>query len=464
MAAAMHRRSCSRTSRASTVDSTVDAYWLAATEAEAHLLLGDPGAARDALERAEREAPGDYAARASTRGQLRLICASAGIDAEVVAALHTPRVIHFCGHRISPVGRPGRFPASAEAAVRVDVDRWLDERDVGFGYGSLASGADIIVAEVLLERGAELHVTLPFGTDEFVAISVADAGTEWITRFERCLEAASSVTSATEDEYLDDPELFSHCANLAMGDAVLRAKNLDTTVEQLAIWDGRGTVNGAGTAVDVATWRRTNRSATIIDSRSDEPDEPEQSPVTAGDDRRQVRAMLFSDVSGYSALTDAQIPAFIDHVLGPLGATMARFSDDLRYLNTWGDAIFAVLDSATVAAECALALQATMRDLDLVASGLPDTVALRIGAHAGPVFSRPDPIRGDANFYGDAVTRAARIEPRTPVGEVYVTHPFAALIALESPTDLVCQYVGRLPAAKAYGTFPMYLLTRSDRD
>ena len=170
--------------------------------------------------------------------------------------------------------------------------------------------------------------------------------------------------------------------------------------------------------------------------------------------------MLFADVSGYSGLTDAQIPAFVDHVLGPLGSTMARFAADLRYVNTWGDAIFAVLDSVVVAAECALALQATMRDLDLVGTGLPDTLALRIGGHAGPTFSRTDPIRGNTNFYGDAVTRAARIEPRTPVGEVYVTHPFAALIALEAPADLACQYVGRLPAAKAYGTFPMYVLTR----
>jgi hypothetical protein len=44
-----------------------------------------------------------------------------------------------------------------------------------------------------------------------------------------------------------------------------------------------------------------------------------------------------------------------------------------------------------------------------------------------------------------------------------VTHPFAALIALEAPADLACEYVGRLPAAKAYGTFPMYLLTRTDK-
>jgi class 3 adenylate cyclase len=330
---------------------------------------------------------------------------------------------------------------------------------VGFGYGSLASGADVIVAEALLARGAELHITLPFERDEFVAVSVADSGPEWVTRFETCLAAASSVTFATEGAYLDEPCVFSHCANVAMGDAVLRARNLDAEVEQLAIWDGRVAVNEAGTAVDVATWRRTGRPATVLDSRSDLLEEPAAEPAGSQVDRREVRAMLFADVSGYSGLSDAQIPAFVDHLLGPLGATMHRFTGDIRYLNTWGDAIFAVLDSVVVAAECALALQATMRGLDLGATGLPDTLALRIGVHAGPTLSRADPIRGGANFYGDAVTRAARIEPRTPAGAVYVTHPFAALVALEAPADLACQYVGRLPTAKAYGTFPMYLLT-----
>ena len=164
------------------------------------------------------------------------------------------------------------------------------------------------------------------------------------------------MTFATEGAYLDEPRLFSHCANLAMGDAVLRARNLDAEVEQLAIWDGRLAVNEAGTAVDVATWRRTGRPATVLDSRSDLPEEPNGRVRPSRTDRREVRAMLFADVSGYSRLTDAQIPAFVDHVLRPLGTTMERFADDLRYVNTWGDAIFAVLDSVTVAAECALAL------------------------------------------------------------------------------------------------------------
>ena len=67
----------------------------------------------------------------------------------------------------------------------------IDARPVGFAYGSLACGGDILWAEVLLARGCELHVVLPFALDEFVITSVADAGEVWVRRFHQCLDAAT---------------------------------------------------------------------------------------------------------------------------------------------------------------------------------------------------------------------------------------------------------------------------------
>ena len=59
------------------------------------------------------------------------------------------------------------------------------------------------------------------------------------------------------------------------------------------------------------------------------------------------------------------------------------------------------------------------------------------------------------------MTRTARIEPGTPVGDVYVTDTFAALIALARPEGLGCQYVGPLPTAKGFGVLPLYALRRT---
>jgi adenylate cyclase len=42
-----------------------------------------------------------------------------------------------------------------------------------------------------------------------------------------------------------------------------------------------------------------------------------------------------------------------------------------------------------------------------------------------------------------------------------VTEPFAAILALESPGEFRCRYVGKIELHKNYGTYRMYLLTRS---
>jgi adenylate cyclase len=428
-----------------------DPYWAAATEAEAALLLQDPTGAADALTRAAATTT-DLAALASTRRQLQLVCELHGLDEAVLAPLAAPTVVHYCGHMVSR-----RFPPEAEAEVAGRIGAHLDENRVGFGFGSLACGADVLFAEALLARGAELHVHLPFGVDEFRRVSVARGGEGWLDRFDRCLGAATSVTHSTTGGYLGHDSLFDYCSRLAMGHALIRATFLAAPVEQVVVWDGSPASGEAGTAVDVATWRRHGRRTTVIPAGTGTPGE---GAGTAPASPRSVHAMLFADVKGFSRLPDAQMGVFLDAVMTPLARTLQRFDGDILFRNSWGDGLYVVLRDVTAAASCALALQDTMRELDPAAVGLPPSLGLRIGAHVGPVFEAVDPIRGERNYYGVEVTRTARIEPRTPEGDVYVTDPFAALIALEEPEDLSCQYVGHIPTAKDYGTFPMYVLKR----
>jgi hypothetical protein len=428
-----------------------DPYWAAATEAEAALLLRDRLGATAALTRAAA-ATTDLAALASTRRQLELVCELSGIDAAVLAALSAPTVIHFGGHMISR-----RFPAEAEPDVATAIAARLDAIRVGFGFGSLACGADVLFAEALLARSAELHVVLPFDLDEFRRVSVARGGDSWLDRFDRCLAAATTVTYSTTGKYLGHDALFDYCSRVAMGHALIRAAFLAAPIEQVVVWDGEPADGEAGTAVDVATWRRHGRRTTVIPvgagASGDDAGTSRSSP-------RSVHAMLFADVKGFSRLPDAQMGVFLDAVMTPLATTLDRYDADILFRNSWGDGLYVVLRDVTAAASCALALQDTMRDLDPAAVGLPPTLGLRIGAHVGPVFEAVDPIRRERNYYGVEVTRTARIEPRTPEGDVYVTDPFAALIALEQPEDLSCQYVGHIPTAKDYGTFPMYVLKR----
>ncbi len=441
-----------------------ESYYAAATEAEARLLRGETGPARGALERAARLHGQDYAALAGTRRQLRLICQVLDLDAGILSALAGPDVVHFCGHRMS---EHDGVCASAEEALADRVAQEISSKPPGFAYGSLASGADILWAEALLARGSELHVVLPFARQEFINSSVAPAGEDWVDRFEKCEAAAASVRYATDDAYLGDDVLFRYASELAMGLALLRARYLDAEVRQLAVWDGHPARGAAGTAVDVATWRRMGRPVTVISptvettptqvGRPGAGDGPRPRTYAGG---RSVHAILFGDVRGFSKLTDEQFPAFADRFLGAFAKVLSRHEHDVLSRNTWGDAIHVVLSDATAAARCALDLQDAISAIDLDTEGLPNHLSLRLGGHLGPVFPTPDPVLGLTAYMGSHVSRTARIEPVTPAGTVYVTEAFAAALVLDDSREFASDYVGHMDAAKDYGRLRMYRLRR----
>jgi class 3 adenylate cyclase len=451
-----------------------DSYYTVATEAEAHLLRGEIRAAEAALEHAAATHDGDYGALASTRRQLRLICDLLSIDPEVLSPLAGPAVVHFCGHRLGGA----RFSPSNESNVAKRVEEAVRTTRIGYAYGSLASGADILWAEAILAAGGELHLVLPFARDEFVAWSVGPAGAAWVQRFEHCIDAAASVRYATDDAFLGDDVLFRYGSELAMGLALLRARYLDADVRQLAVWDGGSASGAAGTAIDVATWQRGGHAVTIVSPDRDAVAVGAGSaPASSPDDRtvpgqthapatgsagtrpgRVVRALLFGDIRGFSTLTDEQLPVFSERFLGAFAEVLARHEDEIWHRNTWGDAVYVVLTDAVCAAACALELQEAVAAIDLRSVGLPEHLALRLGGHLGPVFPIYDPVVDAGAFMGSHVSRTARIEPVTPPGAVYVTEPFAAALVLAGCDRFTCDYVGHMPLAKDYGRLRMYRL------
>ena len=400
-----------------------ESYYAAATKAEAELLLGLPKEAQEALEQAAALHARDFGALATTRRQLRTVCRILGVDEAMLSPLAGPAVVHFCGHRIDAIGETGRFPAEAEASAAMGIARVLDDYRTGYAYGALAAGADILWAEALVARGSELHVVLPFPEREFVEQSVASCGEGWVERFHRCLTSAADIRHGTDDTRMADDVLFSYGGELAMGLALLRARYLDADVRQLALWDGEPAEGSAGTAIDVAAWRRTGRPATIVTpqgkittagrtpaarqaDRQERSTSPRRSPSRAVRSRpreRVVRAMLFGDFSRFSELNDEQAVVFTEYVLGVVADVVRRHSDRVRYRNTWGDGLNIMLTDAVLEAD---------------------------------------------GFTGSQVNRTARIEPVTPPWEVYVTDAFAAALVLAGQHQLTCDYVGHMAAAK----------------
>ena len=440
------------------------AFWSLVTLIEARQILGEAATAEALIPHALQACGHDVSMLSTAVRSLQLVSNAKGLGASWLERFRPPRVITYCGHIIAPPDAEGKFPAEMEERVRREIERRLDAGGVESGFGALAAGADILFAEAILERGGQIYVVLPFNDEEFVERSVRTAGQNWVDRFWRCRQAPGcrvGYSTGADEAYLEDDTLFAYSARLTMGLAVLRAQHLLAPVEQMAVWGGGPAGGAAGTAHDIQVWRSTGRPQQIIELPRAGGESRADAPRAKADAKgRRARAMLFADLKGFSRLTDQQIARFIPQVMGRLAEVLLRHSVHILFRNTWGDGLFLVFKRAHTAAACALDLQEAMNSFDFAAHGLPVELALRIGGHLGPVYEYRDPVLERPNFFGAQVSRAARVEPITPAGCVYVTEPFASAIALEHNHRFACDYVGNNEAAKGYGRLRMFLLRR----
>ena len=203
-------------------------YYRAATRAEALLLLGREAEARTALAEGMALAPLAWEDHASTLRQFAIILDTLGQDASWLDAHRPPRSLHFGGHMAFRAGPAPTALSRAIAAV-------LAEERVGFGYGALAAGADIIVAEALIDRGAALHVILPGSVEGFAGVSVDPHGVEWRRRFDAALAAAETVRSVEPARGAPDETMIALADEIAMGSTLINARLLASEGLQLLV-------------------------------------------------------------------------------------------------------------------------------------------------------------------------------------------------------------------------------------
>ncbi len=376
-------------------------YWAAATRAEALLVLGETqglAAVMDSIA-CLPVTPSDIA---TTRKQLLAVCAARGLPPSLLDGLRVPTVLYYSG------------PAP-DAAVLLEKSR------PGFAFGSLAGEGDIRIAEAVLAQGIELHVVLPYRAEDFIQSKVAPDGADWIVRFRDCLARARTVSFVLDNDVLAHPCVYDLCARQGMGLARRHADSLGAQVIQLG----------------------------------------ETAPTLTADCGDLVpRCFLFADVKGFSKLPAHNIETFATIYMGALAEAIDHFTDDIGYRATAGDGIFLVFRTPACAAECALAMQQKVRGFDPVPHGITVDLQLRIAIHYGPVHPVHDPILKQPSFAGREIIRAARMEPITPPGEIFVTEQLASALFLAGAQDYRCDYVGILPSAKDFGNFRMYMIKR----
>ena len=442
-------------------------YWLRATLAEAALILGERAEAEAQYAAAARLAGRRHGDLASTRGQARLLLAHMGEDAAWLArVLEIPPVVVYSGHMISSAGRGnGAFPAALEGAVRDEIRRRLERIRPVAAYGSAACGTDILCLEAVQELGGETHVTLPFPPAEFRKVSV-DLAPGWGERFDRVLAAADSVGVASDHPAEGSLSGFEYANLILTGTGRLRAQVLGTSLVGLAVWDGCPSRGRGGTADVVDLWHARGITVERVDiaalGRAQLGEAAKAAPAAAPPReesvplRHEIKAMLFADAVGYSKLTENQIPIFIRHFLGAVGALNERTAHRPIHMQTAGDGLYFVFHGTQQAAHYALELNRLMRTTDWTALGLPASFDLRIALHCGPVFCGQDPVTKEPLYTGSHTSRTARIEPITPPGQVYTSGAFAAVAAATGVDDLGFSYVGRIPLAKHYGSLALY--------
>jgi hypothetical protein len=462
-----HKRSrlyAHRAVTASTRGPADTAYYRAATRAEAALICGDMDLARRSLQDAARHLHGDFAAAATTRKQLRLVCRATGASPDVLDLIRSPAVLQYYGPGLVTRAPRGPFDRRRERDFADRVGEYLAHHQIGYAYGSLSAGGDILCAEACLRAGVQLHVILPFCEDEFVETMVRAAGSSWVRRFRACLGGATSVTFATTDSYQGDNSLFGYSCGLAMGTAILHAERLDGPALHLSLHTDGWDPDPGGYALNMTMWQAQGRSSHRIAAGAPIVPAP-RAQKSPGPERpippRFARAVVFGDVKGFSRTPDYLIPVFQQRLMGAIAAALDRYGRHVLYRASWGDAIYVVIDDPIVAAECCLVIQEAITKARPWRYGLSPELALRLAAHFGPVYDGHDPICDEPTFFGAHTTIAARMEPVTVPGRVYVTEAMAAAIAMAHAPRLSAEYVGNVPMAKGFGSIRMYALKRT---
>jgi class 3 adenylate cyclase len=433
-----------------------DNYYSAASRAEALLLLGRYEEVAPLLTAAVIKPGADLGARSTTLLQFERLGAAMGLSPDCLSRLlhplKPPAVAMFCGHIF-------RADSKREAVLAEAIDAALEQENVGIGYGALAAGADILIAERLVRAGGELHILLPFAEDDFIEQSVRPAGEEWLPRYRAVREAAASISTATHAGYVDDPKQYAYGACVAMGLVQLRASHLRAERVQIAVWDGRSGEQ-AGTGIDVARWKANGGRTAVIDGRGlNRSRSRAQTGLTAAP--RELRSLLFADFPKFSTISERHLPGFWSQVMRTAADVLDTFSDHVEFRNSWGDAIYAVFRDVSVAADAGLTLQGALRALDPSCIGFASPLQMRVSLHHGPIFVGHDPVTGRGSYYGTEVSRAARVEPMTPPGSVYVSEPFASMLTLDAASRFNVRYVGRLHLPKGFGQFPIYSVERA---
>ena len=236
-------------------------YYELASAAEAALVLGKIDRAAQLLDRARHCDDADRGKIASTRRQMRLLCGLLELpERSILDSLRQPPVAHY-------VADGGFADAFDETKFAAELRELAERAEPAWIFGGLANPAEIVAAETLIEAGAEFNAVLPdraMGQSGRVKLP---GHADWARRSAACLDRAARIAAFGQESAAgagDDRYLTSR---LAMGQAIQRARELESESIQLCLaWDGGG-ASFAGAAM--RTWRAAGQRIVAAQGRVD---------------------------------------------------------------------------------------------------------------------------------------------------------------------------------------------------
>jgi TolB-like protein/class 3 adenylate cyclase len=144
---------------------------------------------------------------------------------------------------------------------------------------------------------------------------------------------------------------------------------------------------------------------------------------------RQLAAVLYADVVGFSRMTEADEETTFRNVrdsLDDFAQTIESYQG--RVIKYAGDAVLAMFNSATDALICAATVQENMKERNRYLAD-DSKVCFRIGLNLGDIIQD----RGD--IFGDGVNVAARLEALSQPNGICVSGSFYDAVAMKLPFD-----------------------------
>ncbi|MDW3652215.1 MAG: adenylate/guanylate cyclase domain-containing protein [Bacteroidia bacterium] len=124
--------------------------------------------------------------------------------------------------------------------------------------------------------------------------------------------------------------------------------------------------------------------------------------------KRQLAAILFADIAGYTALmqeNEQQALRVLNHFREDIESIVPQFNGQI--IQFYGDGCLIIFNSVVIALHCSIALQKSLKT--------PPKAPVRIGLHQGDI------LKEGGNIFGNSVNIAARIESMSIPGAVLLS-------------------------------------------